>query len=131
MPAFLVRLNVWIYRLLRGGPLTRRMLLLTTRGRKSGQQCTVPLGYIRDGDALLVIASNAGSSRMPGWYFNLRDDPNVEVELGSQHMRARAEDVPEHDRQRLWDAVVAAMPNYAGYAKKASRVIPLARLHLS
>lgn len=53
------------------------------------------------------------------------------IELGAQHMRARAEDVPEHDRQRLWDAAVAAMPNYGGYAKKTSRVIPLVRLHLS
>src|SRR5689334_229082 len=78
-----------------GGKISRlpsggdRMLLLTTTGARSGRSHTVPLGFARDGERLLVIASNNGASKAPAWYHNLAANPEVAVEVGTNRYGAR------------------------------------------
>src|SRR5262249_25633387 len=79
------RLNGWLFRVSRGrlgGTFLygAPVMLVTTVGRKTGQPRTTPLLYLRDGDALVTVASKGGSARDPGWYRNLTAEPKVEVE---------------------------------------------------
>ena len=77
-----------------GGPIEgmhrERLVLLTTTGRRSGEPRTTPLMFDRDGDDVLVIASNVGAPRHPDWYLNLEADPRVTVELDDDRYEARA-----------------------------------------
>lgn len=80
-----------------GGPFEGAdLLLLTTTGARSGKETTTPLGYVRQGDALLVIGSNLGAPRHPDWYRNLLAHPVVRVELGTRTFQALA--VPAQGR---------------------------------
>lgn len=108
-----------------GALLGTPIVLVTTKGRKSGLPRTTPLMAIADGDRLLVVASNAGKDRRPDWYLNLRSDPAVRVQDGStvRPMRAREATGPEGDR--LWEMVIRAYPGYAVYRDVARRQIPL------
>ena len=104
------------------------VLLLTTRGRKSGLQRTVPLTYFRDGDAIVVVGSKGGSSRHPDWYLNLEADPAVEVQIGREHEQRRARRAIPDEAGRLWPEVLARAPGYGKYRAKTSREIPLVLL---
>lgn len=101
------------------------MLLLTTRGRKSGRERTTPLLYHRDGDALVVVASNGGDPRYPAWYLNLRSDPHGHVQVGRQTFRCAARVAGPEERARLWPQLLARYPGYAEYEKRAGREIPV------
>ena len=100
------------------------ILLLTTRGRKSGKERTTPLMYTRDGDNLVLIASVGGAPRHPGWYHNLQGQ-EAEVQIGSERRRVRARDAEGEERERLWAEMVSLYPNYAEYQKKTTRLIPV------
>lgn len=105
------------------------MLLLTTTGAKTGRRLTTPLAHTRDGDRIVVIASNAGADKHPDWYFNLLNDPAVTVEVGDETFEAKATvhpEGPEHDR--LYEAQANLMPNFWDYTKKTSRTIPVVTL---
>jgi deazaflavin-dependent oxidoreductase (nitroreductase family) len=106
------------------------VLKLTTTGRKTGQPRTVMLtSPIQDGDALVVVASRGGDDVHPAWFLNLCAESKVEVSVqgrAKQPMRARVA-TPE-ERARLWPALTAEHPVYAGYQKKTSREIPLVLL---
>lgn len=128
MERLLIALNVWVYRMVRGGPMTGSLLLLTTTGRKSGKLRVSPLGYIRDGDGYVVVASNGGRDRMPGWYYNLKAHPDVAVQVGDRRFRAVAQEVDAGRRSQVWEALIRERPRYQGYQQKTSRVIPLIRL---
>ncbi|HTO70067.1 MAG TPA: nitroreductase family deazaflavin-dependent oxidoreductase [Myxococcota bacterium] len=104
------------------------LLLLTTKGAKSGATRTNPLAYLRDGDRYVIIASYAGAPKNPPWYHNLVADPNVRVELGGQSFDARAEVVKEPERSALYQKVEAAMPVFSEYKRKTQRVIPVIAL---
>ena len=111
------------------GPFTdRSLLLLTTKGAKSGVERTSPLAYSRDGDRLVVIASKGGAPTNPAWYHNLRTHPDVTVELGPEKFRARAKVAGEGERRRLYDQHSARMPAFAEYEKKTTRKIPVVLL---
>ena len=89
-----------------GGKLTgpmegRTVLLLTTTGRRSGEQRTIVLGYGRHGDRLVVIASDNGAPSAPGWYQNLLADPNATVELGPDKFKVRASTAGPEERDEL------------------------------
>lgn len=99
-------------------------LILTTRGRRSGETRRTPLIYQRDGDAVLVVASNGGEAA-PGWYHNLRDDPQVGVQIKDDRFSARARDASDAERARLWPVMTAAWPDYDEYQKKTDRPIPI------
>src|SRR5215467_4280919 len=83
-----------------GGP--SRMLLLTTRGARSGQPRTAPMMYVTDGDRLVVYASNVGAHRHPAWYLNVVAHPEVTVEVGGDRFEAVAAVATDQERERLW-----------------------------
>ncbi len=104
-----------------GAPL----LLLSTTGARSRQIRVNPLAYTRDGDRYVVIASKAGHPSHPDWYHNLVAGPEVTVEVDGQRFAARAT-VPEgSERDRLFNAQAALMPNFAEYRSNTKRKIPV------
>jgi deazaflavin-dependent oxidoreductase (nitroreductase family) len=105
-----------------------RILLLTTRGRKSGQPRTAPLVYFEDGARLVIVASNGGSARDPFWWQNLREWPEASVQIGAEQRRVRARVASDEERARLWPRILRENPPYASYEKKTTRVIPLVLL---
>ncbi len=118
-----------LYRLT-GGRVGARMgtmdiLVLTTTGRKSGEPRSTPLAYFRDGANLIVVASANGAPAAPAWYLNLQSKPEVTVVMGQTTQQMRAATADPADRARLWPMIVRQAPNFAGYAKKTSREIPV------
>jgi deazaflavin-dependent oxidoreductase (nitroreductase family) len=112
-----------------GGPFAgRTLLLLHTVGAKSGQERINPVAYVRDRDRLVIIASKGGASTNPDWYYNLRTNPLVTVEVGTEQFHARAAIASEPERTRLYDRMVEMMPGFAEYRKKTTRVIPVITL---
>jgi deazaflavin-dependent oxidoreductase (nitroreductase family) len=112
-----------------GGPLAGRpLLLLTTTGARSGQPRTAPMMYIREGQRLLVIASNLGAPRHPDWYHNLVAQPNVTVEIGDETFDAAAVTIEGAERQRLWAWIVEQYPFFAEHQAKTTRQIPVVAL---
>ena len=104
------------------GPMAgRKLLLLTTIGAKSGQPKTVVLGFGREGDRFLIIASNNGAAEHPFWYRNLLAKPQVMVEVGPQKFEARPRTANREERERLGRLI----PFFEGEQKKTSREIPL------
>jgi deazaflavin-dependent oxidoreductase (nitroreductase family) len=105
-------------------------LELTTVGRRSGKPRAVMLtSPVQEGDTYVVVASRGGDDVHPAWFLNLRDNPDVEVQVVGQpkrRMRARVAD-PE-DRARLWPIITGRYRNYAGYQKRTAREIPLVLL---
>ncbi len=109
-----------------GGRIRRSpVLLLTTIGRKSGEERTVPLMYLADGDDLVVVGSFGGAARHPAWWLNLQADPAATVRLGSRTLRVRAEAAAGAERARLWAGLVAMYPDYADYQRATTRAIPV------
>lgn len=101
------------------------VLLLTTTGRKSGRKRTAPLTHLRDGNNYVLIASNAGHDTHPGWYHNLRSNPDATIQIGRNQVRVRAEVAGAADRDRLFAKAVEASKDYAEYEKITSRKIPV------
>ena len=107
----------------------RPLLLLTTKGRKSGKPRTSPIMYARSEDRLLVIASNNGAPRNPQWYANLLADPQVTVELPGSVFAATAVPLSGADYDREWERVVSRYPFFAEHQRKAGdRKIPIVEL---
>jgi deazaflavin-dependent oxidoreductase (nitroreductase family) len=105
------------------------LLLLTTKGAKSGKTYTTPLVYTKDGDRLVVIASKGGAPTNPAWYHNLVTNPDdASVELGTDKFPVRAEEAKGEERDRLFNAQAALMPNFAEYQQNTTRVIPVVTL---
>jgi len=103
-------------------------VVLTTKGRKSGDLRRNALIYSRDGDDFILISSYGGRPTHPLWYLNLVDDPNVTIQEKSTVVQCRAETVPEGaERDRLWDQMVAIFPPYAEYQARTERRIPVVR----
>jgi F420H(2)-dependent quinone reductase len=113
-----------LVRTFRGGDV----VLLTHTGRSSGRTFTTPLLYVRDGDDVVVAASNGGIDREPQWWLNLQADPRGATEIGGRRTDVVASKVPEGDRPRLWDALMAKCPTYDDYQAGVSRRISLVRL---
>ncbi|MFC5747754.1 nitroreductase family deazaflavin-dependent oxidoreductase [Actinomadura rugatobispora] len=101
------------------------ILLLTTKGRKSGQERTSALIFGRDGDDYLVVASTGGMPKHPAWYLNLEADPNVEIQVKAEKIPVVARTAPEPERSRLWKIATSYWPNYDTYQTRTERVIPV------
>jgi deazaflavin-dependent oxidoreductase (nitroreductase family) len=112
-----------------GGPIEgmhrERILLLTTNGRRSGQPRTTPMMFHRDGDRVLVIASNVGAPKHPDWYLNLVADPHVTVEIGNESYPAIAMATEGADRERVWTMIKELYPFFAEHEKATTRKIPV------
>jgi len=103
------------------------VLAVTTTGAKSGQPRTVPLVAVPDGDRLILIASNWGQSRHPGWYYNMKANPAVRVAGGDGPVSRlyMAREVAGEERAACWAKAVAVYPGYKAYARRAGREIPV------
>jgi deazaflavin-dependent oxidoreductase (nitroreductase family) len=104
------------------------MLLLTTKGRKSGQPRTTPLVFMPDGENYIVIASYGGSDNDPQWWRNLKVDPNAEVQVFARRRTVRAEAASGEERTRLWNRISTIYPIYRWYESRTSREIPVVLL---
>ena len=100
-------------------------LLLTTTGRKSGQERTVALSYMPDGEHFVLVASNGGSDRHPAWWLNLRDCNRASAQVGSVCHAVVAERAEGEEYQRLWPLLKAFNPFYVQYEQITDRAIPV------
>lgn len=101
-------------------------LLLTTVGRRSGEKFLFPLIYGRHGNGYVLIASKGGAPAHPGWYLNLRANPRVEIQVGSQRLVAMARTASGAERAQLWSQMAELFTPFAEYQKKAApREIPV------
>jgi deazaflavin-dependent oxidoreductase (nitroreductase family) len=104
------------------------LVLLTTTGAKTGQRRTTSMMHHRDGDRILVIASNAGATTDPDWYRNLVRDPHVTVEVGHEAYPALATVLTGADRESQWAMLKETYPFFAEHEQKAGRTIPVVAL---
>ncbi len=104
------------------------ILLLTTRGCKSGKLYETPMPYFTHPDGFLLIASNAGSSVNPAWYHNLLNEPEVNIQLGAKHYPVIARSLTGQERTSWWRELITREPRYAGYQGTTSREIPIVLL---
>jgi deazaflavin-dependent oxidoreductase (nitroreductase family) len=123
------KLHGFLYRV-SGGRVGARVvglpvLMLTTKGRKTGEPRTCVLTYLPKGRAAVVFASNAGEPRHPAWWLNLLADPHATVQVGGERFSALAREADGEERERLWDEIVRAYAGYAEYAERTSRRIPV------
>jgi deazaflavin-dependent oxidoreductase (nitroreductase family) len=129
---FFNALHIFLYRRTRGrvGSNVQGLpiLLLSTIGRRSGKTRVTPLGYFEHEGSYIVIASNAGFDRHPGWFHNLKSQPRVTIEVGDRVMEAGARVVGPDAYKHLWSKLVSLSPGYARYAERTRRVIPIVSL---
>src|SRR5579862_9102228 len=105
-----------------------RLVLLTTTGARTGQRRTTPMMFHRDGDRLLVVASNIGAPRHPDWYVNLAASPRVTVEVGDETYDALAKPLAGEQRERAWAMLKENYPFFAEHEAKTERTIPVVAL---
>jgi deazaflavin-dependent oxidoreductase (nitroreductase family) len=110
-------------------PAVGSLILLYTRGRKSGEIRRTPLRFFDVGEDLVAAASFGGSPSHPDWYLNLIDNPSVWVRRDADFFEARAVPIEGPERDRLWDEVVVErVPQFADYQARTERIIPLVRI---
>ena len=102
------------------------VIIVTCNGNKTGTIRKVPLMKVMDGDAYVLIASQGGAPKNPVWVYNLRADPNVEIQDETVVHKMRTREVEnDAERQRLWDISAAAFPPYTEYQGRTTRKIPV------
>lgn len=126
---FFTGLNVLIYRL-SGGRLMNRLegapiCLVTMTGRKSGRKKTIALMYTPHGQDVLLVASLGGAPQHPVWYYNLKAQPQIEIQAGRVRRRMIAREASVEEKRALWPVVVANYRSFDAYQKRTSREIPL------
>ncbi len=99
--------------------------LVETVGRRSGKTRIVPIACYPYRDSVVVSASNSGSDKHPAWYLNMQANPRVSVQLGRQTFEAMAEEVPDDEREALWQEIVASNKHQGEYLAATRRRIPL------
>ncbi|WP_026917471.1 nitroreductase family deazaflavin-dependent oxidoreductase [Gordonia shandongensis] len=130
------RANTAVYRWTRGrlggswrvGSALRKpapVCLLTTVGRKSGRDRTVPLLYLRDGEDVVLVASQGGLPSNPAWYHNVRAEPRVRIQIGGDEGRYTAHVADQEERDELWPRLVELYDDFDTYAAWTDRVIPI------
>ena len=117
-----------LYRLLGGWLVGKNTLILTTTGRKTGRKRSTPLLYVRDAEDYIIVASNGGEDRYPGWWHNIRHNPEVEIRVGRDIIACRAAQVSEEARPRLWAKLTAIYQGYRKYQERTQRELTVLRL---
>lgn len=125
----LTRFNVVLYRW-SGGRLANEaegcpVCLVTMTGRKSGRRKTIALMYVPFEDKVLLVASLGGSPRNPAWYYNIKADANIVVQIGRLHRPMIAREATGTERDALWTHAVTHYPSYADYQGRTQRQIPV------
>lgn len=124
------RINTWAYKVsggrvggkfLQGAPVA----LLTTIGRKSGEPRVSPLLFLRDGDRVVLVASQGGRASNPMWYLNLKANPKVTVQIKKEVLNLTARDATEAERAQYWPQLVAMYSSFEDYQSWTDRVIPI------
>lgn len=105
-----------------------QMLLLTTKGRKTGRDRTLPLAYVEYRGDLVIVASNGGSPRPPAWWLNLQDAQTVRVQVAGERFEAHWRTAPQAERMEYWRKLQAAIPAYRMYRVRTEREIPIVLL---
>ena len=103
----------------------RTLLLLHTKGAKSGQERINPVACVKDDERYVIIASKGGADVNPDWYYNVVANPLVNVEVGTETFQAKATIAEEPERTRLYDKMVEVAPGFGDYRHKTTRVIPV------
>jgi deazaflavin-dependent oxidoreductase (nitroreductase family) len=112
-----------------GGPFEGApVLLLTSVGAKSGERRTTPVMYLPDGERMVIFASLGGAPNNPAWYHNLVANPSATVEVGPGTVEVEAVVTSGEERNRLFDQQAALYPQFADYAQKTTRQIPVVAL---
>ncbi|MDT5226677.1 MAG: hypothetical protein QOH94_470 [Mycobacterium sp.] len=106
---------------LQGAPVA----LLTTTGRKTGQPRVSPLLFLRDGDRVVLVASQGGRANNPMWYLNLKANPKVSVQIKKEVLEMTARDATEAEREHYWPQLVAMYSSFDDYQNWTDRVIPV------
>ena len=123
------RTHVAFYRLSRGrigGRLWNSpVLILTTVGRKTGKKRTTPVLYLRDGDRIMIVASNGGRDQEPSWWTNLQHDHHAEVRIKSEKRKMIARKASEEEKSDFWPLLTKMYPAYSDYQRKTKREIPV------
>jgi deazaflavin-dependent oxidoreductase (nitroreductase family) len=104
------------------------LILVTTKGAKTGQTRIIPLMHVPYGNGVLAIASKGGAPKNPDWYLNVLAHPDVTVEVGDEKFEARARVLTGAEREKAFAKAVEVFPPYADYQKKAPREIPVIAL---
>ncbi|HTU79732.1 MAG TPA: nitroreductase family deazaflavin-dependent oxidoreductase [Solirubrobacteraceae bacterium] len=121
------RLNVPVYRITRGRLMNKvgraPVMLLTTTGRHSGQPRTAPVVYGSDGERLIVISSNGGNRNAPGWSYNLKANPDAEVEIAGERRQVRARVLEGDERARVWRTMNELYRGFDDYDANVAREI--------
>ena len=107
------------------------VLILTTKGRRSGQPRSTPLIYQRHGDDYVVVASKGGAPEDPAWYLNIESDPEVTVQVQGDRFKADARTASSDEKPELWRIMTGAWPAYDDYQRNTSRDIPVVVLERS
>lgn len=100
-------------------------LLLTTKGRKTGELRRTALIYGKHGSSYLVVASKGGADDAPAWYLNLSANPEVQLQIGPEVLNARARTATEEEKPELWSRMAEIWPDYDEYQTKTQRPIPV------
>ena len=110
-----------------GGPWAGTTLILIHHiGARSGTERVTPLGYSRQGDGrFAIVASNGGSPAHPDWYYNLKANPRIKVEVGTETLTVLAEELDGTARAGLWPKLIAEYPSIGEYQARATRQIPV------
>jgi deazaflavin-dependent oxidoreductase (nitroreductase family) len=102
-----------------------QVLILTTTGRKSGEQRSTPLIYGQSGDDYLIVASKGGAPEPPAWYLNLEANPQVQVQVKGDKFTAKARTATPDEKPGLWKTMVGHWAAYDEYQEKTDREIPV------
>ncbi len=108
------------------GPMAGKpLIVLTSRGARTGEPRTAIVTYHKDGDRWAIAASKGGDPQHPLWFHNLEVHPDVTIEVDNETVPVHATVTDGAERDRLWNDHVAALPEFGEYPKKTSRVIPM------
>jgi len=124
-----MRFQVFVYRRTGGERMNRirgmPILLLTTVGRNTGKQRITPVVYIRDGNNYVITAANNGGDKNPGWFLNLKANPQTTIEVDGVTRDMAARQASAEEKARLWPELVEKGPFFEGYRKNTARDIPM------
>jgi deazaflavin-dependent oxidoreductase (nitroreductase family) len=125
----ITRIHRWFYQLFGGRFVasagTSEILLLTTLGRHSGEKRVTPLLYVVEPRSFVIVASNGGQEKPPGWWFNLQAEPKAHVQCGTEHFDVVGREANEAELEALWPKLMASYEFFDDYQDRTDRKIPV------